>query len=349
MHLAEGRRTSRRARARSFAAPLLRVALAIAALWALRRELSGVEMGTLLAHLRAYGWMHVTLGVACTVGSFLVLGVVEILALRHTVCVSPHRVPHRSALGTSFVANALSQSIGVSVLTGAAVRIRGYARHGLDAVAVARTTAFVTITATIGVLTAAAVALVMAPAPIVIGNVVIAARAVAAVFVAIVLAYLVWSAVGRGDSIGRGRWRLPRPSAPVAASQVLLSTIDWLLAGSVLFAFMPTHAGLSYGAVLGAYMIAQTTAMTSHVPGGAGVFELVVLALLGSSAASADRAAVVAALVMFRVVYYLAPLGTAIVMAGAVELGRSRGATSRARIEARPGPSHLELWAQRAD
>ena len=349
MYLAEGRRTTRRAKARSFAAPLLRVALAIAALWALRRELSGVGMGTLLAHLRAYGWTHVTLGVACTVGSFLVLGVVEILALQHSGGAQPHRVPRRAALGTSFVANALSQSIGVSVLTGAAVRVRGYARYGLDAAAVALTTAFVTITATIGVLAAAAVALVMAPAPIVIGSVVIAARAVAVAFVAIVATYLVWSAAGRGDGIGRGRWRLPRPSLGIAASQVLLSTIDWLLAGSVLFAFMPTHVGLSYGVVLGAYMIAQTTAMTSHVPGGAGVFELVVLALLGSSAPTADRAALVAALVMFRVVYYLVPLGAAIVMAGAVELARARGTASRAHIEAGRRPSHLELWAQRAD
>ncbi len=300
---------------------LLRVALGIAAVWALRRELHDVHAGVLVAQVGAFGWAHLALGIACAGGSFLLLGIVELLAVRHADHQAGVRVSVRAALGTGFVANALSQSVGVALLTGAAVRARAYARQGFDAIAVAQVTAFVTITATMGLLAAGAAALLAAKTPIIIGSTTIAVRPLGVLLGCIVLAYLAWSVVGTARSVGRGRWRLVRPSPAMAASQVLLSVLDWLLAGMVLFAFMPSAAGLGVGAVLSAYVIAQTVAVTSHIPAGAGVFEVAVLALVPS----VGRTAVVAALVMFRLVYYVLPLVLAIVAAAVAELSRARG------------------------
>jgi phosphatidylglycerol lysyltransferase len=314
----------------------LRTVLAIAALWALRRELSGVEIGTLLPYLRAFGWSHVALGLACTAASFLLLGFVELLALRHTDHAAGACVPVRAALGTAFVANALSQSVGVAVLTGAAVRARAYRRYGLDAVAIAQTTAFVAITATVGLLAAGGAALLAAPASVLVADMTIAVHPLGTLLGGIVVAYLAWSIVGRRDSVGFGRWQLSRPSPAMAGSQLVLSTIDWILAGTALFAFMPASPGLTLGVVLGAYMIAQTVAVTSHVPAGAGVFEVIVMALIMGAQPRADRSAVVAALVMFRVIYYLAPLCVAILVASVAELLRSRA--GRRDVIAR-GPS----------
>ena len=331
MHSAQGRRTPRRAGALSFVVPVLRIILAIAAVWALRRELSGVRIDSLMTRVSAYGWRHLAFGAACTAGSFLVLGLVEFLALRHADNASGARIRVRIALGTAFVANAMSQSVGIALLTGAAVRARAYARHGLDAIAVAQVTAFVTITATVGLLAAGAVALLASPSPVMIGRTAIAVRPLGLLLGAGVFAYLAWSIVVRRNSIGVGRWRLVRPSPGLAMSQVVLSTTDWLLAGAVLFAFMPSSLNLDLPTVLGAYVIAQVVAVTSHVPAGAGVFEIVVLSLLMRLLASTDRAAVVAALVMFRVLYYLVPLCIAILGAATVELARVRRSRERRR------------------
>ena len=41
------------------------------------------------------------------------------------------------------------------------------------------------------------------------------------------------------------------------------------------------RAGLSFGIVLGAYLLAQVVGLASHVPGGLGVFEGVMVLLLG--------------------------------------------------------------------
>ena len=106
---------------------------------------------------------------------------------------------------------------------------------------------------------------------------------------------------------------------------MLISSLDWLVTGMVLHAFMPTHAGLSPALVLGAYMIAQTAAVTSHVPAGAGVFEIVVLAVITHGAPDAPRAGIVAALVLFRLVYYVLPLGAAMLVVVATRSSRRVG------------------------
>jgi phosphatidylglycerol lysyltransferase len=284
----------------------------VAACWALRRELSGLRAADLLAALRGYGASHVALGLACTAASFLVLGAIELIALRSAGDVPPGAVPPT-----------ISQSVGLALLTGAAVRVRAYGRRGLDAVAVARVTGFATLTTTLGLLAAGAVALLASTAPLRLHGHDFAVRPVGAVLAAIVLAYLAWSALGRGTAVGRGRWRLLRPSPALAAAQVGLSAFDWLVTGTVLYAFLP--AGIGYWPLLRAYMIAQTVGVTSHVPGGVGVLELVLLAVLAGTAPVAARTAVTAALVMFRVVYYLVPLVAAMLVAGVAELRRSAG------------------------
>ncbi len=80
---------------------------------------------------------------------------------------------------------------------------------------------------------------------------------------------------------------------------------------------------MGYATLLRAYLVAQTAGVASHIPGGYGVFELAMVALLPASTPSA-RVALVAALLLFRVVYYLLPLLTAGVLAAVVELRAGR-------------------------
>jgi hypothetical protein len=63
----------------------LRIGLVALAGWALRRELGGVRAGDLFRHLGEYGWRHVALAAAGTVGSFLALGGIE----RHRLYLAP--------------------------------------------------------------------------------------------------------------------------------------------------------------------------------------------------------------------------------------------------------------------
>ena len=172
---------------------VVRGGLALAAIWALRRQLAGQGSEPLLRQLRAFGWQHLALGGAAVVASFLVLGAVELLGVRQAA--SRKVVSPFTAVGTSFVANALSQSIRLSVLTGAAVRARVYGRIGLSAPEIARVTAFVTISATLGLMACGAAAIVGAR-----GHLPMPAGAtegilpIAVLLAAVVAVYFAWAA-----------------------------------------------------------------------------------------------------------------------------------------------------------
>ena len=67
--------------------------------------------------------------------------------------------------------------------------------------------------------------------------------------------------------------------------------------------------------------------MLSHVPGGAGVFEATMFTLLSGELGGAGRAALSAALIVYRLVYYLAPLAVAVAVAALAEARRADAAS----------------------
>jgi len=237
-------------------------------------------------------------------------------------------VPCGVAIATAFVANAFSQSIGLALLTGTAVRLRAYDRYDLDAAAVARVSAFVTLSATLGLLAMGAGAVLASGAPVAIGQVSLSARPLGVLLAIVVLAYLGWSGFGSRAAVGRRGWSIDRPTLAIALQQVAVASFDWLLTGTVLFLVLPLD-GIGYGTVLRVYLLSQTVGTISHVPGGAGVFELFVLTLLRPLIPPNQQVTVVASLVAFRVLYYLLPLVAALLVASFAE---SR-AVLRARAE----------------
>ena len=304
----------------------LRLCLLALAAWALHRELALVNAHELVAALRSYGWRNISVAVVCTAGSFATLAVFEILALRYVSIARD--VPARTALATSFVAHAFGQSIGFSLLTGAAIRARAYERYSVRTRDIARMSAFVTVTVTLGLLASGAVAFLASSQPVSLGRFDVSPRPVGALLAALVLAYLGWSATVPDQSTGQEHWGIARPTLSLATQQVTLSVVDWLLTGTVLFAFLPAGINLGYFAFVRAYLMAQTAGMVSHVPGGLGVFEAVLVAILFGATPGAGTAAIVASLVMYRVVYYLIPLGIALLFAAMAEFRRThRGAS----------------------
>jgi phosphatidylglycerol lysyltransferase len=300
----------------------VRLALVIAACWALRRELQAVSIGELVAQFRSIGWTNIGLALLLTTLSFVMLGVVELLGLRFGAREIATSTPVRAAFGTSFVANAFSQSVGLAVLTGTAVRLRSYERYGLSSASVGQVSAFVTLTSTLGLLGVGAWAMATtATSPL--GRFATVVRPAALIFALVLVGYLAWSLFGKRAVAGKGNWIVMRPTPRLALGQILLSGVDWLVTGAVLFVLLPEMPFLGLASLLRTYMVAQVVGVSSHVPAGAGVFEVVMLALLVAGGGGGQRAAIIAALVMFRVVYYLVPLCAAIAVAGASELASS--------------------------
>jgi phosphatidylglycerol lysyltransferase len=69
--------------------------------------------------------------------------------------------------------------------------------------------------------------------------------------------------------------KVPGPITTFA--QIGLSLADLALAGAVFFMCLPGPAAASYPHVLAVFVVALTAGIISHVPGGLGVFETIIL------------------------------------------------------------------------
>jgi phosphatidylglycerol lysyltransferase len=136
--------------------------------------------------------------------------------------------------------------------------------------------------------------------------------------------YLLWSLFGP-EGIELGSWSLRTPRPSIALPQIALAVIDLSVSAFVLWLLLPAGSGVSPIAFAGAYSIAMSAAVISHVPGGLGVFEsLLVLALPG---VPADQ--LVGSLLAWRGIYYLLPLLGAAILFGGQELRSQRPALAR--------------------
>lgn len=95
------------------------------------------------------------------------------------------------------------------------------------------------------------------------------------------------------------------PSLPLAIAQVLIGSIDILMAALVLYCIMESYIDLPFMTFIGAFIIAQVLGVYSQVPGGLGVFELVFSNLMPENQNQANLFAI---LVLYRIIYYLLPL-----------------------------------------
>lgn len=216
-----------------------------------------------------------------------------------------HKHPGQGTItATSFVAYAVSKTFGFPALTSGLVRLRRYRRTGFTIADLAR---FVMMTGTalwLGFAVLMGTLLMVQPTELLPLSS-MAQRLLGVLFVAAGLAWLGLASRGIGV-LNIKSFHLRLPTTRVAGAQLVVGAIDWILMSSVLWMLLPPGAPL-YEVVL-AVGAAQIVSVMAHVPGGAGIMEATLLTLF---AGRVDTAALAAALVAFRVLYFLVPLALA--------------------------------------
>jgi uncharacterized membrane protein YbhN (UPF0104 family) len=109
------------------------------------------------------------------------------------------------------------------------------------------------------------------------------------------------------------RWSLEMPPLQLAAGQVLIGSINFAFVAACLHQALAAVAEVAYLGVASVYVIANATALVSHVPGGLGVIESVVMYLL-------PEKDLIGPLLVFRFVYFLVPLGLGSILFAVTEL-----------------------------
>jgi phosphatidylglycerol lysyltransferase len=303
--------------------PLFSVAIFALALWLLRKELRHFHYRDILAYLNGLPLDRVLLAIGCTLAGYLALTGYDTLGFRYI----GRPIAYWKAALASFVGYAFSNSLGMPLLTGTPLRVRFYTGWGLTALDAARVMLFSYVTFWLGFLGLSGVAFVLEPVPLppAVHIGITTARPLGVLFLVLVAAYLVFSTLHRQPFSIKGL-ELGIPSPPIAGAQILVAAVDWACAAAVLYALFPPEWSITFPQLLGVFLLSQIVGLLSHVPGGLGVFESLMVLLLPPEL---PRPQLLAALVAFRGVYYFLPLLAASVVLSSHELIRRRAAVGR--------------------
>jgi uncharacterized membrane protein YbhN (UPF0104 family) len=123
------------------------------------------------------------------------------------------------------------------------------------------------------------------------------------VLLATSLAYLLLCALSRQRSFTLRGHRLELPSGRLALLQIAMGAANWLIMSGLVFLLLQQK--IAFPTVAGVLLVAAVAGVIAHVPAGLGVLEAVFVALLSHQMPTHQ---LLAALVAYRVIYYLVPL-----------------------------------------
>jgi phosphatidylglycerol lysyltransferase len=300
-------------------ARLLRPAAAVAsvlvfgaALWVIHRSVAELSLHDVARALGAMAGSDVALALLLSFGSYAALTGFDVLGLRFVG--SP--LPYRQVALASFMAQAIAHTAGFAALTATSIRFRLYSDAGVKAVDVARVAVFCAASFGLGaaaVIAGAAlsqthhVAEALRLPAVAVKVCGLLAAGVLAAYAALTLTH---------PRIRLGGWSLSLPGWRTTLGQAALAVLDLTLAAGALYVLMPSGAEGSFPAFLGLYTIAITAGVLSHVPGGVGVFEGIML-LFFPQLPTAD---LLGAVLVYRLVYNLLPLVLAVGLLGVYEV-----------------------------
>ncbi len=304
------------------------------AVWGLRMISGQVTLAEIAADVRDTPTHLIILAGLAAAASYVVLIGYDWLATRHL----GYRLSRGTLAAASFASFTMSHTLGVTVLTGGTVRYRIYTRQGVKAADIAMIILLCGWTFWLGIVLVAGLGMLVEPdlaAPI--------ARALPESLRDLAPRVKDWGgalllAGAIGYTLLATFWRRPLrvwhysfylPDGRETLLQIVIGAIDLALAGTTLYLLLPAAGAPDWLGFLTIYAVAMVAGALSHAPGGLGVFELIIVGLIPE----APRAGVLAALVMFRLIYTYIPFLLGLVVIAFTEwqaLRTSRRAARRA-------------------
>ncbi len=206
----------------------------------------------------------------------------------------------------------MSHNIGASVVSGAVVRYRAYSSQGMPGSEIAVLIAFCSFTFILGVIITSSVVLLLEPHILMRFNEELTPTVsivIALLMLAFVLVYVFGSWL-RLRPLKIGSFRLEYPRMSVVVQQLIVAPLELIGAAGIIYFALPEAGNPGFLIILGIFLVSFSAALISHAPGGLGVLELVFLTGLPDM----DQADVLAALIVFRLLYLLIPFAMSLMV-----------------------------------
>jgi phosphatidylglycerol lysyltransferase len=299
---------------------LLILTVFLAAAWLLYDRLKQYTLRQISDALADISWWHITAAILLTVLNYAILIGYDWFAVRW---VGEKELPLRKIALASFTGYAFSYNFGAT-LFGTSIRYRLYSAWGMPLMRILNLLVILGLTFWFGVFTLAGIVFIVAPFPIPpdlkeVNLPFDQTHWLGVVLLLCAAGYVAIAALCRKPPKMFG-WEIPLPPLKLTLYQIVIACGDLMVAAAVLHSLLPPIEG-GYLRVLGVFMLAFVVSVLTHVPGGYGVFDALIIYFLPEE----QRPSVVAALLVFRVIYYWVPLLIGGAMLGYHELTLGNG------------------------
>lgn len=305
------------------------------ALYVLGGILKDIDLARVMANLRTTPPAHLAAALFFTACAYGTLACYDLFALR---TIEANHVPCRIAVLASFMSYAIGHNIGATAISGGAIRYRIYSQFGLAIGDVAMICFLTGLTFWLGNLAVLGTGMAVRPqaAGLILQLAPGAVRGLGVAALVLLAAYTAW-AWRRPRTVKFKALRITVPGGSSTLVQIGIGVADLGCSSLAMYSLMP--AGTEPLALTTAFVSATLLGFASHAPGSLGIFDSAMLMALPQI----GKEELVAALLIFRAIYFLLPFGLALVaLAGWEALllprrSRLRG-DGKAAGKAKPNP-----------
>ncbi len=139
-------------------------------------------------------------------------------------------------------------------------------------------------------------------------------RAIALSGLAVIAVYLLWL-LPQPRIIGRAGWRITLPCTRLTLIQIGIGVLDLTAGALAMYVLLPADPSIDFVTLVVIFVTAALLGFLSHAPGSLGVFEAAMLVALPQF----QKEELLAALLIFRVLYFILPLCAAVLLLSARE------------------------------
>jgi uncharacterized membrane protein YbhN (UPF0104 family) len=272
-------------KAKDYIWPVIGVCAVGVSAWLLYRELRSISLDDVLDSLYAIRAHHWVLAAAAALLAYSSLAGYDRIALLHL----RRKISWLFIALCSFTTYALSHNIGASVVSGAVVRYRAYSSQGMPGSEIAVLIAFCSFTFILGVIITSSVVLLLEPHVLMRFNEDLTptvAMVIALIMLAFVLLYVLGSWM-QLRPLQIGKFRLEYPRMSVVVQQLVVAPLELIGAAGIIYFALPEAGNPGFLVVLGIFL--------TGLP-------------------DMNQADVLAALIVFRLLYLLIPFAMSLVV-----------------------------------
>ncbi|WP_267383459.1 lysylphosphatidylglycerol synthase domain-containing protein [Cyanobacterium sp. uoEpiScrs1] len=294
--------------------PCSSLAIFILSLWTIHKNFHHYNAQNIWNILSTIPLSNIIKAIALTGLNYTIMTGYDCLAvnyIRHTLSF------YKKALA-SIICSGISNSVGFTLVSSCIIRYRLYSNWGLSLTSITQISTFCNLTFILGLFIVGAIVFITNPLENtnILNFPFVSVQLLGVIFLFLILGYLLVTIFSK-KQVKIGQWTLPHLSVKLILGQLIVSTLDWLLAASVFYSVFSSSVYLSYSTFLEIYILAQIVGLTSNIPGGLGVFEAIILVFLSPYISTEN---ILLFLFIYRLIYYFIPLIISVVLLGAYEL-----------------------------